>query len=440
MNTHGEITLSSPELEKAVLGGILINPEHISQIALMPRDFFIARHRWLLQVILDLHNERVAIDVLTVTDQLERLGKLKEFGGPAYLMELMNETPFSFNLPDYAKQLQDLTRRRKVIDVANELAKIAYNTSEPMEGKQAAILDDLFRHNTSHNGAVHIGQWADEAYAAILDNMENGQPPVVKTGFLDLDFALGGLDSNEGTMVLLTGEPGQGKTILMADMAFNMQSQEPGAIYSLEMKRKRMMYRAFSALTDISAWEMRSGHISQENFSRLGGHLKDFHGMNLYVSDHSEMDTMSLQADLTRLKYEYGIKWYCLDYMTLLTDGETGMKGWERAAFLSKRLLRINRRLGLSSIIIHTLNKTGDVSGEMGAQYDADVILKLVKPKENAGTPAGMEARQLEISKNRDGELPLGVLPLMKHTNKPKFENAVKKVENLNGRKNGVHA
>lgn len=446
MNGYNEVSLSSPELEKAVLGGLLISPENITLTSLMPRDFYIVRHRWLLQAILQLHEERTSVDVITITNQLDKMGKLQEFGGPTYLAELMSDVPFSYSIPDYAKELQDLTRRRKVVEVANELAKIAYNTSEPMENKQAAVLDDLFRNNSGYNGAVHIGQWADEAYAAILDNMENGQAPVLKTGFLDLDFAMGGMDSNEGTMVLLTGEPGQGKTILMSDMAFNMQKQEPGAIYSLEMKRKRMMYRAFSAMTDISAWEMRSGHLSQEAFSELGKRLRDFHNMQLYVSDHSEMDTIALQADLARLKYEYGIKWYCLDYMTLLTDGEGTGKDWERAAMLSKRLLRINRRLGLSSIVIHTLNKTGDVAGEMGAQYDADVILKLVKPKEGQNQPPqGMEARSLEIKKNRDGELPLGTLPLLKHAQKPKFENAIQKHETLNGYQNGkvngkVHA
>ncbi|MFQ5577115.1 MAG: DnaB-like helicase N-terminal domain-containing protein, partial [Anaerolineae bacterium] len=93
------------EAEEAVLGALLIDPDAIIRIAtfLEPRDFFLQRHRWIIEAIQTLHERREPTDLVTLTDELERRNQLADIGGPAYLTDLINATPTSIHVEYYAR-------------------------------------------------------------------------------------------------------------------------------------------------------------------------------------------------------------------------------------------------------------------------------------------------------------------------------------------------
>ena len=87
----------SREAEEAVVGAVLINPEAYYDVAqfLQADDFYIHRHKWIWEAFTRLHEQRTPVDMLTLSDELDRVGQLAELGGPAYLTALINQVPSS---------------------------------------------------------------------------------------------------------------------------------------------------------------------------------------------------------------------------------------------------------------------------------------------------------------------------------------------------------
>src|SRR5512147_2079162 len=119
----------SREAEEAVVGAVLINPEVYYDVAqfLSADDFYIHRHKWIWEAFTSLHEQRIPIDLLTVSDELGRRNQLNEIGGPAYLTSLVNQVPSSLNAESYGRIVEGHSVRRKMINAANQIASIAYN-------------------------------------------------------------------------------------------------------------------------------------------------------------------------------------------------------------------------------------------------------------------------------------------------------------------------
>src|ERR1044071_6853438 len=125
----------SREAEEAVVGAVFINPEVYYDVAqfLSADDFYIHRHRWVWDAFTSLHEQRIPIDLLTVSDELDRRNQLSEIGGPAYLTALVNQVPSSLNAESYGRIVEGYAVRRKMITAANQIASIAYNERTSVE-------------------------------------------------------------------------------------------------------------------------------------------------------------------------------------------------------------------------------------------------------------------------------------------------------------------
>src|SRR4026207_878532 len=123
------------EAEEAVVGAVFINPEVYYDVAqfLSADDFYIHRHRWVWDAFTSLHEQRIPVDLLTVSDELDRRGQLNEIGGPAYLTSLVNQVPSSLNAESYGRIVEGYAVRRKMINAANQIASIAYNERTSVE-------------------------------------------------------------------------------------------------------------------------------------------------------------------------------------------------------------------------------------------------------------------------------------------------------------------
>ena len=120
---------NSREAEEAVLGSVLINPDsyfEISQV-INPEDFYIIRNQWIWRSFMRLHDRKMPIDILTVSEDLQEQGQLGEVGGQAYLLALVNQTPTSLHAQAYAQIVEQTAIRRRMLASANEMAKLAYD-------------------------------------------------------------------------------------------------------------------------------------------------------------------------------------------------------------------------------------------------------------------------------------------------------------------------
>ena len=126
---------NSREAEEAVLGSVLLNPDsyyEISQI-LNPEDFYIIRNQWIWSAFMRLHEKRIPIDILTISEDLQEHGQLAEIGGQAYLLALVNQTPTSLHAEAYSKIVEHNAIRRSMLTSANEMAKMAYDQEKEVD-------------------------------------------------------------------------------------------------------------------------------------------------------------------------------------------------------------------------------------------------------------------------------------------------------------------
>jgi len=206
------------------------------------------------------------------------------------------------------------------------------------------------------------------------------------TGFVDVDALLGG-GLRRDYALMIAGEAGKGKTILMTQAAVNLAaSGYPGVVFSIEMKRQYLMTRIASWKTGIESDAIESGKMTPEQWQKFTEFSEWFSGIPLWIDDTPRMDTLTARAVVAEKQATAGVTWFALDYMRLLRDAPKADKN-ERDQIISSGLRQgICRELGVSGIIIHTLNKEGmkgsggglaRLAGASEITYDMDGVMFL---------------------------------------------------------------
>lgn len=424
----------STQAEESLIGAVLINPGCFSEMKVQPGDFFIRRLGWVWSAFEHLYNLEKAIDYLTVSEELERAGKLKELGGPAYLTSLINNTPSSLHAAEYADTVKDFARRRQWLEIASQTAKLAYNLEANLDLEASLVIDKLLKAIRAEGAAVHISEYIDQVLTEAYERQAN---PIeiwgIPTGFIDFDRITGGLQPSE--ILYISGEPGVGKSMLADQMGAQMaEGGHPGAIYSLEMLGKSVARRMISAASKVPTREIKTGKFSGENFNAFLDAAAKKVDLPLFISDSVKWTTASLRADLARLKAQEGIQWFVLDYAYLLQDGQ-GMSENDRTGLISANMKAICRSLDLAGIVIHSMNKRGmdagtpeggNLRGNNQQFYDTDLLMFLVK-SEQPNTVTCI------FGKGRELEQPKQAFDLHKAAGYPLFANAETRIVDLNG-------
>ena len=386
MSTNPQIPHSA-EAERATLGAVLINPEALQQVAwLKAEHFYIHRHQfvWLAMVALD--SQGKAIDILTVYEELERMGKT-DVVEAAYLTGLVSDVPTSLNVEYYAGIVLDRAQRRADLEIAKEIAKGVYDGGVD----RAAIIDMLTKNSSIQNGALPIGDMLNKFYSGVEERAKNPKDIWgISTSFTTLDRATGGLQRNTTTM--LAGSPGVGKTTLLLQvLLFAARSGYRTAVYELEMDAERLIARIVSMLTGVPIRDMKSGKMENhwENFNRG---MEVLEKLPLYICDEPEMDTMTIRADVARLKGTRGLDLVGLDYLNLLTDRMDDDDNKNTTA-KAVRFRQICRKFEVAGLSVQSVTKEGmrsaiptlaDMSGPAEVGFSADNVFFLTQDADNA--------------------------------------------------------
>jgi replicative DNA helicase len=302
----------------------------------------------------------------------------------------MNDCPSYLNYDTYSQIIRDSSIRRKVINHSEELAKIAFDENKDIYDAISIAVTKLVQHAKPSGGAQHITTYLQELYK---EAEERAQDPKdiygLKTGLFDFDKITRGLQVSE--QFILAGSPATGKSLLAFQLACGMaENGHPGAIYELEMSGVAVMRRRVSSMAKITTKDIRSGRDMNERWSDFVKAIEEMERLPIYLTQESNLSTIQLRADLSRLKNQYGIQWYIVDYMDLLADGY-GSNEAERSAYISRQLHNITKDLNLAGIAIQSMTKQGfsrsapsmaNVSGSHKVAHDADQIAILTK-----GTP-----------------------------------------------------
>src|SRR5262245_61923370 len=224
------------EAEQGLLGSIIIDPQAYDLIAdqVKPDDFYRNSHSVLYQTIVGLVVQRITPDYITLCDELDRIGKMEEVDGSAYITSLINLVPTSGNIEYYAGIVSRAALNRRLINAAGQIVTLAYAQDPESMEKSEQLLFSLQSH-TMTQAFTPMPEMVSE-YMAELDHIHEhcGTYTGIPTGYKDIDDTLGGLQRSD--LILLGGRPSSGKTSLGLCMGYNAALRgHKVAVFSLEM-------------------------------------------------------------------------------------------------------------------------------------------------------------------------------------------------------------
>lgn len=422
----------SRESEEALIAAVMTCPELYHSLDVEPDDFHLRRLRPVWVAIGKLVKSDAGVDITTLTETLTRMGKLDEAGGFIGLVDIFSSANYiGVNAESYARIVKDYSRRRAWLDVANKMARLAYDRESNLDQAAPLILTELSSAIRTRSAAQHVSQYTrlvlDEAYERMTNPQDIWGIP---TGFIDFDNITGGLQTGE--VLYLSGEPGVGKSMLAAQMGFQMAEKGvPGVVYSLEMPGTSIIRRRASHKARIPSRAIKTGHIT-DDFPKLVQALEAIDGLPLYMSDGVDWTTTSLRADLARMKAQHGVRWFVLDYAYLLRDG-IGLSENDRTGIISSQLKGICRSLDLAGIVIMSMNKSGmgglpqgeNLRGNNQQFYDTDLLLFVIRDKGQDNLIHCI------FGKGRELEKPKAAFDLLTLPGFPAFENLARKDVNI---------
>lgn len=412
---------ASSDAEEAVIGALLINPSIWPDIAalLQPADFFTLRYQYIYSAMARLHERNDAIDWLTLQEELRAIGKLSEIGGPAALLNLVNNTPTSIHAEVYARLVQRAAVRRRLLSAADTMKRLALDEEQSTE----LVLADAER---AFNGVVDsfAEQQADHTMSdmvdALLDDMERiregGRVSTCPTGFRDLDTFLGG-GLWRGDVVTLAGRPGMGKTAMLLQIALNAARVGVRVgIHSLEMDSAALVRRLAASETGIDLLKLRTGQLSKAEYALLVEAAGKIGPLPIMVNDEPLQTPQSVFAQARRWQMRRGLDLVVLDYVQIL-NGMGQFKGGEREreiAFFMRSLKIIARKLAVPIIVAAQLSRAvearqdkrpllSDLRESGSIEQDSDIVLFLFR--EGYYNEACLDPNLLEVivGKQRNG-------------------------------------
>lgn len=394
--------------ERALIGAAMINPAIIPSLSVTPADFYVHKNRFIFQAILDLHAKGIEPDFVTVGTELDKRGQLAEIGGPAALTSYLTGDMSSMNAAGYAAAIKDRAARRRVMAIAQEVAQAMLTGADVGEAASQAAAE-LAGITANGKEAAHWGAFLDAAYTFAEERAKNpGETWGIPTGLIDYDRATGGLQPSE--LVILSGEPGIGKSFLTLQMAIGLAASKPGALYSLEMLGRSVGLRALSIESGIPSSKTKAGKMADSDWPLYVQTYETLSQLPIHASDAEGWSLAEIRADLLRLKARHGVGWFIVDYSYMLADG-AGLSDNERTMMISAGMKRICKASGMAGILIHSMNKTGMADKTGGSQaglrgsaqlaYDADIILMITNADElnNIVTVWFKKGRELENDK-----------------------------------------
>jgi len=432
----------SREAEEAVVGAVFINPEVYYDVAqfLTADDFYIHRHKWIWDAFVSLHEQRIPIDLLTVSDELGRRNQLNEIGGPAYLTSLVNQVPSSLNAESYGRIVEGHSVRRKMINAANQIASIAYNEKTSVDDVMNEAEKAVF--NVSERRLKHdlvpIKKVASEFYDRIDDLAKRPEDVVgVPTGFIDLDKLLTGLQPSD--LLIIAGRPGQGKTGFMLSVAKNagLTYKKHVAIFSLEMSNEQVVQRLISQETGIDSQRMRTGKLQESEWPLFTHAIEVFSDTHIYMDDTPAITPLQLRTKCRRLHMEFGLDLIIIDYLQLMSGDTRNDNRVQEVSYISRNLKVLARELNVPVLAAAQLSRAveqrtdkrpvlSDLRESGSLEQDADIVMFIYRPDQYEKDTVKQNVAEIIIAKHRNG--PVGSVELVFRGAQAKFENAATRV------------
>lgn len=426
------------EMEQSILGAILQNNEAIIRLAdtLQEEDFYHDAHRLLYRAMLDLFQDNIPIDVLSVNDWLQRKDRLDAIGGPAYLVELVDLVPTAAHVDYHARVVREKSILRSLIHTATNIVLECHDTDDVgmlLDRAERSILEISQGKATSGFSRLHaVLQGSFE----LLEKLSERKEPItgLPTGFTDMDRQTAGLQPSD--LIVIAGRPSMGKTTLALNIAAHagMRTGKPIAIFSLEMSKEQMSLRMLCAEARVDSAKLRTGFLSGEDWKSLTDAASALCNQeNIYIDDTPMQTALDIRAKARRLRSERGdLGLVIVDYLQLMQGRSRAENRQQEISDITRALKALARELNVPVVALSQLSRAveqrrppkpqlSDLRESGAIEQDADVVAMLYRDDVYNEDSDERGVAEVNIAKHRNG--PIGISRLAFRGEFTRFDN-----------------
>ncbi|MFM8235543.1 MAG: DnaB-like helicase C-terminal domain-containing protein, partial [Actinomycetota bacterium] len=286
--------------EQSVLGGMLLSKDAIGEVVeiIRQRDFYRPAHELIFDVIIDLYGRGEPADAVTVSAELTKRGEIAKAGGAPYLHTLISAVPTAANAGYYARIVRERAIARRLVEAGTKIVQLGYTAEGEIDDVVDLAEQEVYQVTERRAGEDFVQ--LNELIPAALDQIEKMQSGEIaegiKTGFKDLDVLTNGF--HPGNMIVIAARPAVGKSTLGLDIARNaaIHNGECSVIFSLEMSRSEITMRMLSAEARVALNNIRSGSLSDDEWSKLARRMGEINDAPLFIDDSPNLSMMEIRA------------------------------------------------------------------------------------------------------------------------------------------------
>ncbi|KUJ61725.1 replicative DNA helicase [Flavobacteriaceae bacterium CRH] len=435
------------DLEEAVLGAMMIDKKGVDDVIdiLQPDAFYKDAHKHIFEAIIQLFTETQPIDLLTVSAQLKKNGKLELAGGDFYLIQLTQKIASSAHIEFHSRIILQKFIQRSLIRISSEIIEASYDETtdvfdllDQAESKLYEVTQGNIKRSSETAQSLVL-----QAKKRIEEIAKQEGLSGVETGFTNLDKLTSGWQPSD--LIIIAARPAMGKTAFVLSMARNIAIDfgHPVALFSLEMASVQLITRLISSETGLSSEKLRTGKLEPHEWEMLSTKVKNLEKAPLFIDDTPSLSIFDLRAKCRRLVSQHGIKIIIVDYLQLMTAGGNGKGGGNREqeiSTISRNLKALAKELNVPVIALSQLSRAVETRGsskrpllsdlrESGAiEQDADIVSFLYRPEyykidewdDDEASPTTGQA-EIMIAKHRNGGIENVRLKFIGHLGK--FDN-----------------
>ncbi len=436
------------EAEEAVLGSILLANDSIISVMefLTPEDFYRVSHQLIFAAMIELNQNNIDIDAITVSEILRQKNQMENIGGEVTLIELLDKVPTAANVEYYTQIVLEKSTRRKLIKTSTNIVKTAYQEDEPIANVLDNAEKDILSVSEGRNkaGFIPISTVLRTAYESLEERAKNnGEVTGIATGYIGLDRMTSGLHADE--LIILAARPSVGKTAFVLNIAKNVavNLNETVAIFSLEMGAESLVERIICSHASINAGHLKTGKLTPEEYTQYFVATGALSEAPIFIDDTPGIRVAEIRAKCRRLKQERNnLGLIVIDYLQLI-EGNGKESRQQEVSEISRNLKKLAKELKVPVIALSQLSRgveqrqdkrpiMSDIRESGSIEQDADIVAFLYRddyyrqePDENGHVPEVEPNSTIEviIEKNRSGPRGTVELNFMKEFNK--FTNLV---------------
>lgn len=440
----GKVPPQNLDAEKSLLGAVLIDEEVLADVSehVTGKDFYDKRHSAIYDAMMRLFEHHKPVDLLTLTDELKKKDELDIIGGSTYLSELTNYVPTAAHAEAYAEIVAQRAVRRRLIKASAEISELGYdeefNVQELLEKAEAELFS--VSDTSLKQDLTSIEQILTESFDRMEELHRNkGALRGIRTGYRDLDNMTAGLQRSD--LIILAARPAMGKTTLVTNLAYNVASigKQPVLFFSLEMSKEQLVDRMLSDASGVNAWNIRTGNLSDDDFSKLSEAMGEMAEAPIYIDDTPGLSVLEMRTKARRAAHDAPLGLIIVDYLQLMQgSGRSDGNRVQEVSEISRGLKLIAREMNVPVIALSQLSRSvesrspqvpmlADLRESGSIEQDADIVMFIYREAYYNPETERENITDLIIAKHRNG--PVGKVELYFHPERLRFMSLDRKHE-----------